>query len=97
MAKMTSIASLMYASPAWWDYSSANDCAPKLINYLESLNAVDFFNMWLQMPRPWLVKLMTASFRQFYWIQTTSCESIFPRLGLQTIIYALERTSSNSL
>ena len=55
-----------------------------------------FCHQWLQMPRPWLVKLMTASLRQFLWIQTMSCECIFPRQGLQAIIYALDRMSSNS-
>jgi len=71
--------------------------APELISYLKSLNAVAFYHQRLQMPRPWLVKLMIAFLRQFFWIQTTSYERIFPRQGLQTIIYALERTSSNSL
>src|SRR6218665_610913 len=37
--------------------------APELISYLESLNAVAFCHKQLQMPRPWLVKLMTASLR----------------------------------
>jgi len=68
--------------------------APELISYLESLF---LFAIRLQMTRPLPVKLMTASLRQFVWIQTTSCESIFQRLGLQTVIYAIERTSSNSL
>src|SRR6218665_1324359 len=69
--------------------------APESISYLESLNALVFCQKWLLMPRPWLVKLMTGSLSQFFWIQTTSCESIFLRQGLQTIIYALELTSSN--
>ena len=34
-----------------------------------------------------------ASLSQFFWTQTTSCESIFLRQGLQTIIYALELMS----
>src|SRR6218665_3798168 len=67
------------------------------ISYLESLNALVFCQKRLQMLRPWLVKLMTASSSQFFWIQTTSCESIFLRQGLQTIICALELMSSNSL
>src|SRR6218665_3047805 len=58
--------------------------APESISYLESLNALAFCQKRLQMPRPWLVKLMTASLSQFFWIQTTCCESIFLRQGLQT-------------
>src|SRR6218665_564923 len=100
VTKMTTIASLMYASPAWWGYCAATlppMTAPELISYLESLRALAFCQKRLQMPRPWLVKLMTASLSLFFWIQTTSCESIFLRQDLQTVIYALELTSSNSL
>src|SRR6218665_1692948 len=50
----------------------------ELISYLESLNAVTFCHKRLQMPRPLLLKLMTASLSQFFWIQTMSCDSIFP-------------------
>src|SRR6218665_2502887 len=71
--------------------------APESISYLESLNALVFCQKRLLMPRPWLVKLMTASLSQFFWTQTTSCESIFLIQGLQNIIYTLELTSSNSL
>src|SRR6218665_792253 len=71
--------------------------APESISYLESLNALVFCQKRLQMPRPWLVKLMTASLSQFFWIQSTSHGSIFLRQDLQTIIYVLELTSSNSL
>lgn len=42
------------------------------------------------MPWPLPVKLMIESLRLFFWIQTMSCISIFPRLDLQTIIYSLE-------
>src|SRR6218665_591461 len=58
--------------------------APESISYLESLNAFVSCQKRLLMPRPWLVKLMTASLSQFFWTQTTSCESIFLRQGLQT-------------
>src|SRR6218665_226924 len=34
---------------------------PESISYLESLNALAFCHKRLQRPRPWLVKLMTAS------------------------------------
>src|SRR6218665_2328412 len=68
--------------------------APESISYLESLNTLVFCQKRLQMPRPWLVKLMTASLSQFFWIQTTSCESIFLRQGIKIIIYVLELTSS---
>src|SRR6218665_3154593 len=68
--------------------------ASESISYLESLNALAFCQKRLQMPRPWLVKLMTASLSQFFWIQTTSCESIFLRQGIKLIIYVLELTSS---
>src|SRR6218665_3726383 len=77
-------------------YSSANDRA-RIDQLLRKLKRFGFCQKRLLMPRPWLVELMTASLSQFVWIQTTSCESIFLRQGLQTIIYALELTSSNSL
>src|SRR6218665_4184682 len=77
VAKMATIASLMYASPAWWGYSSANDRA-RIDQLLRKLKRSGFCHKRLQMPRPWLVKLMTTSLSQFFWIKTTSCESIFP-------------------
>src|SRR6218665_2244235 len=39
--------------------------ASESISYLERLNARVFFHNWLEMPRAWLVKLMTASLSQF--------------------------------
>jgi len=42
VTKMTTIDSLMYASPAWWGYFSANDRARIDQLLIESLNALAF-------------------------------------------------------
>src|SRR6218665_4127108 len=55
VAKTTTVASLMYASPAWWGFSSARDRAriEQLINKLKPLL------LW-----PWPAMLMRACFVQ---------------------------------